>query len=245
MIKTIKDKSGPYRAFLKRWWNNPSLINEMHYCFTFQFSQFGEDIFLNQFFGDKKQGFYVDVGAYHPYKYSNTFLFYKKGWRGINIEPNPGGYAELKKHRQRDINLNLAITQGEKEVPFVCDGPFSGIDDKFYKFKGRNPEAKMITVPAKPLKKILSEFLPSGMNIDFISIDCEGHDINVVLSNDWEKFRPRLLLVEDDDFAPDSRLDKLLLKYGYFYYCKLGLTKFFVEQTDAPDHLSAARPVDR
>jgi FkbM family methyltransferase len=241
MINVIKNITGPYRTFLKRWWHNPSLINELHYAYTFQFSQFGEDIFLNQFFRDQKQGFYIDIGAYHPFKYSNTFLFYKKGWRGINIEPNPEGYSELKKYRRRDINLNFAINQEKKEVSFICDGAFSGIDNDSYKFKERNPEAKIITVPSRSLKMILAEFLPSGMNIDFMSIECEGNDINVMLSSDWEKFRPRVLLVEDHENASDSPLDKLLLTYGYFYYCRMGLTKVFIEQTEAPGHLPAAR----
>lgn len=217
------------RKFIKKWRRNPKLLLELHYCNSFQFSQFGEDVVLNHFFGDRDEGFYVDVGAFHPFKFSNTYLFYRKGWRGINIEPNPIGYSEFVQHRNRDININCAVAKEEKEVLFYCDDVYSGIDDKAYIYKGRNPGAKRITMLARPLREVLREVLPDT-KIDFMSIDCEGLDAEVIQSNDWERFRPEVLLVEDHGEKGDASLDELLLKFGYGYYCELQLTKIFVDQ---------------
>ena len=77
------------------------------------YSQFGEDVVLRVLVGDlKKPGFYVDVGAYHPKHLSNTYYFYKKGWRGINIDPNPKSIKLFNLLRPSDINLNVAIADG-------------------------------------------------------------------------------------------------------------------------------------
>lgn len=79
------------------------------------YSQDGEDALLSSFYERKKgyKGFFVDVGAHHPYRFSNTAYYYKKGWRGINIEPTPNLFNVFLKHRKRDINLNLGIGSGE------------------------------------------------------------------------------------------------------------------------------------
>jgi hypothetical protein len=68
------------------------------------FSQEGEDMVLRKEFQDKLNGFYIDIGAYHPQKYSNTCYFYCKGWRGINVDPTPGSMDVFKKERPNDIN---------------------------------------------------------------------------------------------------------------------------------------------
>ena len=65
---------------------------------------------LNRFFERKRNGFYVDVGAHHPKRFSNTYTFYKKGWRGVNIDAMPGSMEKFKKIRPRDINLEFAIS---------------------------------------------------------------------------------------------------------------------------------------
>jgi len=203
------------------------------------FSQFGEDVFLSNCFGnDRDSGFYVDVGAFHPFWFSNTHFFYRKGWRGINIEPNPESFAQFVAHRKRDINLNLAVSSTPGEVTFICHGNISGIDDRTYLFHGEDhPHARRIRVVAAPLASILGQHLPPTVQIDFMSIDCEGHDFEVVKSNDWSRFRPSWLLVEDHTPDKGTPLDLFLEEHGYLYYCRLGLTKVYVERTTAPGHL--------
>ena len=84
------------------------------------YSQDGEDMMLQTYYETKKhyKGFYVDVGAHHPYRFSNTNYFYKKGWRGINIEPTPTLYPAFLRHRRRDINLNVGVSDHSTSIPF-------------------------------------------------------------------------------------------------------------------------------
>jgi FkbM family methyltransferase len=163
---------------------------------------------------------------------SNTCAFYNKGWRGINIEPNPISFKAFRKHRPLDININLAIDKVENEVLFNCLEELSGIDDESYLFKGRKTHIKQCRVKAVPLNKILSEHVPKDIIIDFMSVDCEGHDIEVLLSNDWTVFRPRALLVEDHG-ERSPMLHKALEAVGYIFEKKMGFTKIFFPLTGA------------
>ena len=208
---------------------------------TLSFAGTGEDVFIWNFFGGRKTGFYVDVGAFHPIVYSNTHLLYKRGWHGINIEPDPDGYAQFVALRQRDINLNVAVSSAHGESKFVVDGPLSGIPDKAYTFSRAKDERPIITVKTAPLSELLTTYLPPNQGIDVMSIDCEGHDLVVLESNDWKRFRPRLLLVEDHSCQPHSHLNDVLAEHGYLYYCHLHVTKVFIERNEAPQHLLPAR----
>jgi FkbM family methyltransferase len=196
------------------------------------FGQFGEDIILQKcFFPDKDKGFYVDVGAYDPVCFSNTHLFYRKGWSGINIEPNPAGFKRFNRYRPRDINLNLAISDEEIELQFTVDSVFSSIFDPSTGRHPRNPEAKQITVNAKPLRAILDQFLPPQVSIDFMNIDCEGHDRVVLESNDWNRYRPTVILIEDTARENDAEINRYMLQMGYALFFHLQLTKIFVSKS--------------
>lgn len=171
------------------------------------YSQSGEDMILRQLFDDKKKGFYVDVGAYHPKVFSNTYYFYKKGWRGINIEPNRKGWEALERVRVRDINLNLGV--GKEKKMGICD---DGARSKLVKGDG---------VKVKTLEGILDEYLPKGVEIDFLSVDTEGMDEEVLESNNWNKYFPDVVLVESEGGR------KLLERKGYVLVGLTGLTKIY------------------
>jgi FkbM family methyltransferase len=192
------------------------------------YSQFGEDAFLNALFHGKERGFYVDVGAYHPYLLSNTYLFYKRGWRGINIEPNPDHFLLFPSRRPRDININVAVSTCEGVVPFTCNGAYSGIDDHTHLYKRSDLAAKKVSVKAMPLAKILDGYMSKGTSIDFLSVDCEGHDVEVLASNNWTKYRPAVVLVEDHGNSKEHNPDMLLETVGYRFEYQLRLTKIFI-----------------
>lgn len=82
------------------------------------FSQEGEDGVLQRLFERKPEGFYVDVGSHHPQRFSNTYRFYLRGWNGINIDPLPGSKARFDALRQRDINLELVISDSTGELTY-------------------------------------------------------------------------------------------------------------------------------
>lgn len=82
------------------------------------YSQEGEDIILRRFFGLNKKGFYVDVGAHHPKRFSNKYFFYKKGWKGINIDAIPWSMNVFKKVRPRDINIEVPISSKKQKLKY-------------------------------------------------------------------------------------------------------------------------------
>ena len=101
-----------YQRYLK-----PLQINYFESSGTRIYSQEGEDILIERMIGKKKKGFYIDIGAHHPYRFSNTYYFYKQGWSGINIEPNVEHFRYFLKHRKRDINLNKGLSDKAADGP--------------------------------------------------------------------------------------------------------------------------------
>lgn len=159
---------------------------------------------LKSFYENKKgyKGFYVDVGAHHPVRYSNTYYFYKKGWRGLNIEPTPTAITPFNILRSRDINLNVGVGSAHKTLTFYCFNEpalntFSEelaleVDKKDNKYK----IIQRVKVEVVPLRDLLKKYLPAGVKIDFMTVDVEGLDFEVLKSNDWDKYSPEYLMVE-------------------------------------------------
>ena len=193
------------------------------------FSQFGEDVVLRNLL-DKELGFYVDVGAYHPFNFSNTYSFYKRGWKGLNIEPNPYGYKLLEKYRKRDTNLQLGVSTVEGKLRFIPDSTYSRLVDPDEEL---GDDKSTIEVEVNPLSQILGDHLPEGTEIDFISVDCEGHDLKVLQSNDWTKYRPTFALVEEHRSAEHSEIIPYMESIGYVHLLRIGLTRLFVEKDRA------------
>jgi FkbM family methyltransferase len=156
---------------------------------------------LRRIFETKRVGFYVDVGAHHPRRYSNTNFFYQRGWCGINIEPNPDAIRMFRASRSRDINLQLGVSNAAGLCRYhVFDEPaLNTFDDEIAKSRVANSPyrlQKIIDIRIERLCEILAEYLPPSREIDFMSIDVEGFDFKVLQSNDWERFRPECVLVE-------------------------------------------------
>jgi FkbM family methyltransferase len=177
------------------------------------FAQFGEDIMMLPFFesrGMLRDGFFVDVGAHHPFRLSNTAIYYHCfGWRGINIEANPGAVNEFDKHRDRDINVNAVVSDEASEVAFhIFNHPAaSTADEEMLQRMMKNPAIEVVeTVRLRPvtLASILDAHLPAGQRIRLLSVDVEGYDLRCLRSNDWSKYRPAFILVEDHSFRFDE-----------------------------------------
>lgn len=235
----IKKALWPFRGlwhivkYLPRW------NREVCYLHS-AFGQFGEDVILSSLLDkDRTDGFYVDVGAFHPIQYSNTYRFYTKGWRGINIEPNPRSFGAIQKARTRDINLNIAISEAPAQVLFQCADACSGIVDENYNGE-KSSACNTVNVSAMPLRLVLEEHVDAGQEIDFLSVDCEGHDEVVVRSNDWNSFRPKVILVEQHSRSKETTLFSYLVSQGYCFYCSVGLTMFFLREDLAEGVLPAS-----
>jgi FkbM family methyltransferase len=151
----------------------------------------------------------VDVGAHHPVRFSNTYHFYKKGWRGINIDATPGSMRPFGWVRRRDINLELGIGAEAGNLTFFCfDEPaLNTLSEQVAQERasgGRYSITKKVEVPILPLREVLQQNMPGGTRIDFLSVDVEGLDEMVLRSNDWQVFRPIFVLAEDTQFDPNE-----------------------------------------
>lgn len=164
------------------------------------YSQEGEDMILRRIFEGKKRGFYVDVGAHHPKRFSNTYSFYKSGWSGINIDAMPGSMKLFNCLRPRDINLEVAVAKKKQTLKFFMfnEPALNSFDQKLSQQTNSGPYhiVQEQLLQTCTLSAILSEHLPHEEKIDFLSVDVEGCDLDVLQSNDWERFRPRHVLVE-------------------------------------------------
>lgn len=203
------------------------------------YSQEGEDRVLERYFGTCGPGFYVDVGAHHPHRFSNTYLFYKRGWRGINIDAMPGSMEPFKRMRVRDINLEMGVGAASAVAKFyVFSEPALNTFDEAIAKSHENSEYKItriVDVPIERLEDILARHLPQGMAIDFLTIDVEGLDLQVLQSNDWTRFRPKVVLVEavGNDLNDIAAIPTahFLITNGYKLYAKTVNTLMLVDPT--------------
>ncbi len=169
------------------------------------YAQEGEDLIIDKLLKYKKSGFYIDIGAHHPLKYSNTFIFYKRGWNGINVDAMPDCMKEFEKLRPRDKNLQAAISNNNSEETFYIfnEPALNTLNAEEAKSRDKKNVCKIVKeIKLKTIKlsEILDTQLSENQEIDFLSIDTEGNDLNVLKSNNWEKYKPKLVLVEDLKF---------------------------------------------
>ena len=201
------------------------------------YSQEGENKILERIFGDCQSGFYVDIGAHHPFRFSNTYLFYSKGWRGINIDAAPGSMALFDKYRSRDINLEIGVGARSETSTFYVfnEAALNTFDAETANLRDAHPYhiKSQIKVQIMPLADLLAEYLPDNASIDFMTIDVEGKDMEVLQSNDFYRFRPRMVLVETFGETCESLLEGACAKYmrsvGYAAIAKTVNTTFFVD----------------
>lgn len=196
------------------------------------FSQFGEDIAIEMFLDNKKNGFYVDVGAFHPIDISNTYKLYSRfHWRGINIEPNRQQIALFEKLRPRDINVQAAVsgTEGQWDYFKFEDATFNTLSkERADQLQQQGFSCSVEKIQALPLTRMMAKYLPANQSIDLMSVDCEGHDLEVLASNDWTKYRPGLVLVEDHSEEMVTPVVDYMMKEAHYNMVNwVGLTKMF------------------
>jgi FkbM family methyltransferase len=187
---------------VSKFMNYPAEKDTYEHClFNYNsFSQEGEDLILQSYFEGRNTGFYVDVGSYHPYRFSNTAMFYLKGWRGINIDPRPGSKALFDLCRPQDINLEIGISSTAGSLTYYQfeEGALNTTDKARALDVEQNSSFKIkeqVKISVKTLAETLETY-GKGQGIDFLSIDVEGLEMDVLLSNDWLKYRPRFVLME-------------------------------------------------
>jgi FkbM family methyltransferase len=205
-----------------------------------------EDVLLNRLFGTQQHGFFVDVGAAHPLFENDTRALYERGWHGINIEPTAGFYRELEAQRPRDLNLNVVVSDAPGALVFhevVGTGLSTGDAEEAARAAAKGFEVIRHTVTARTLRDILQEAAPPA--IDVLKVDVEGFELRVMQSNDWSRFRPRLILAEatfpDTSIRRQDGVTEYLAEQGYRHVYFDGLNNYYAER----DFTAAAAAFDR
>jgi FkbM family methyltransferase len=204
------------------------------------FSQEGEDVLIPFFLRNVDKGIYVDVGAHHPFRFSNTALLYSRGWRGINIDPLPGVKELFDQHRPNDINLNCGIGPKHERLAYYMFGEpalntFSTSQVAVRKQQGIHT-IKEIAVETYPLGEVLEKYL-KGKDISLLTIDAMDYDYEVLRSNVWDLFKPKLIIVHDDSgdlkfsdvsAALQTRTCQFLMSQNYSLVAKAYWSSFFL-----------------
>lgn len=164
------------------------------------YAQEGEDLVIDRLLNQKKMGFYVEVGCHHPFRFSNTYYFYKKGWKGICIDPMPGTKKTFSKWRPKDITIEIGIseTPSTLEYHMFNDAALNTFDKAIAKERDGLRTYRQIdkkNIETNTLASILEKHCTSE-SIDFLSIDVEGMDLAVLKSNNWGKFKPTIIIAE-------------------------------------------------
>lgn len=200
-----------------------SLSNVKRALFGYRtYAQYGEDAVLLELCKDISHGRYVDIGAHHPYRYSNTYLLYKKGWHGVNIDPNPHTIALFNKARPDDRNICSGVGRAGMLTYYRFSDPAVNTFKKeeaekwkrkvFLKFLGTTE------VEIKPLSKLVQG------EMSVLAIDAEGMDLEVLQSYNWKQY-PKVIVIEGNESK------QFLARKGYKLYRECGASHIFIRGT--------------
>ena len=168
------------------------------------------DLLLEHIFKNQSHGFYIDVGCQHPVMNNNTYLLYKKGWNGINIDLDKKNIDLFNFYRKRDLNINFAISsrEGERDLFFYHDKSAINTVEKSVANYQRAQVKEIKKVKTKTLNSIIENSKFNNLTIDFVSIDVEGHELEVIKGFNLKKYKPKVVIIEFLDLS----LKKLEIK---------------------------------
>jgi FkbM family methyltransferase len=209
--------------------------------FSISFSQFGEDLSVNRWADelDIRQGTYLDIGAFHPIHLSNTLLLKKKGWHGVNIDMNPEKIARFNVSRPEDDNLCCAISSEERQYIIKNKGRTTE-HIEFIEDANNAPESEALY--SIPIEKALIGTMIQDGKIDYLNIDCEGHDFAVLKQIELSKYNISIITIEALDAVSQKNIVEYMLNRGYCLCEKIHWTLLFIPANKAMHLTSLAEP---
>jgi FkbM family methyltransferase len=207
------------------------------------FSQSGEDLIMdfvlkNHYTTEKP--LYLDIGAYDPKVFSNTYLFYQRGSSGVLVEPDPDLARNIRQERPNDTVLNIGVSKKAGLQDFYLVNPatlntFSKKEFEQHKlFYPGTQLREVVKTKTEPVNKILETHFKNGL--DILSLDVEGLDYQILSSLDFAKHRPNIICVETVHYKSGNTLIKprdiasLLYKNSYFLYADTFINSIFVDR---------------
>ena len=169
--------------------------------YNISFSKSGDDIQLMKLINNNNPGAYVDIGCWHPIKASNTYFFSLRKWKGICIDPNPDLKKLYTKFRPDDhfINVGIGPTNTNLQYYMLEESSMNTFSLEFIKkHQLESKIIKTVDIPLYSLKDILDENLCENDRLDFFDVDAEGYDLEILKTNDWQKYRPKIIVIESD-----------------------------------------------
>lgn len=223
-------------GFLRKW---RTLRHDSHVG-RISFAQEGEDVLLWRLMdGHHEPSRFVEVGCHHPFRHSNTAFLYRRGWRGLAIDPNPAFEAEFRRSRPGDTYLCSAVgTRAGTAEYFMFDEPLYNTlsGERAHDLQARGAAALLgrVMVPVTPLAALLARAWPGGCTIRFLSIDCEGADLDVVRSHDFDRYPVDFICVETRFGGIGDALDEEMVaelrKLAFLPVAKLWKSMLLVHQ---------------
>lgn len=177
--------------------NSPGLY--INHDIVRSYAQYQEDLIISSFFNGKHKGTFIDIGAYDPNELSNTKKFYDQGWRGVNVDPNESTIRAFEEQRSEDLNINCGISSSFEDLLFY-ELNYKSLSTFNHEDAVQSlstiPDASIIReykVHCIPLSNVFEQF---NQKVDFLSIDVEGYEETVLKSNNWDLYRPTLIVIE-------------------------------------------------
>jgi FkbM family methyltransferase len=210
--------------------------------FRKSYSQCGEDMIVDYIFRLRgiNRPSYIDIGANHPYFISNTAMFYERGCRGINVEANPQLIPVFQTARSEDTNLNVGIGDKEGELDFYImeNNTLSSFSKKECAYLVSNGQKLLRTekIRVTTVSAVLSDYFNDTFP-DFLSLDVEGMDFDILKSINWERHYPKVICVEAAEFSPTgsgkrrSELIDFLEGKGFYEYANTNLNAIMVNRS--------------
>ena len=192
------------------------------------YAEFAEDVMVNRILKKIKKGFYVDIGAYHPYKGSLTYNLYNRKWNGMNLDISKSSIDLFNIARPRDININCAVSELNGETYYYENSPINQQNSLIL----QNDNQKKIKIQSYKLSEILK--MQNINSVDYINIDTEGNELEVLMGIDFSKINPILFTIEDNSFDLNNEIKKkkliFLKEKNYELINIIGVTMFFVKK---------------
>jgi FkbM family methyltransferase len=201
------------------------------------YAQRYEDLYLMRCFGEQREGFYIDIGSGHPVYDNTSFAFYLKGWRGITVEPNPSLARLTRAVRPRDRHVEALVGAAAGEATFYLVDEFHGLSTMIEAHAraaqaqfGKSSQA--IVVPVTTLKELCGQHAPPVF--DFLKVDVEGAEQDVLRGGDWQSYRPKVLVVEalaPFTLAPAWPIwEPFVASHGYRYVWFDSLNRYYLAE---------------
>ena len=185
------------------------------------YSQFGEDKILFEILKKEyNDGIYINVGCFHPKKYSNTYLLFKRGWQGINIDLEQDKIDVFNFARPLDHNIVAAVSNTSELVKVYKSNHYGvGTTTNFNSITKKDEIIEIFDLETKNLNEIIEKSPFKNDQIDLLNIDTEGNDFSVLTSLDMNKYKPNIIIIESHlktiNEIITSDVYKYLLKKGY------------------------------